>query len=410
MEGADAEALAEQSAENLSPLPQTLTVRLQGGVEYTDNLELQNEDQLSDIIFSAGGGLTWNPLKTEHRKFTFDYDGTARWYTDYSEHDGMDHVAAMNGFLDLSHTKFVLGASYSKLSGVETESRQFEDREEASVNASLDQELTGKLSLNASVNYHTSLYDTLQSTDGFYGRLGLNWALTAKATAGLAAMAGYTDSDSDGKEDYGSVLLTAGYEATGKLKLAADAGMQRGQTIGDRRGEDDAHFVFHMTADYQVREKTALSLTAGIGSLTDAVQQGGSAVSDDFTYRLNVTHRFAKGTSARFTASRDTPASAAVDGASIERTTLSAGVTQDLGDLWKFAIDGGYDTSDYTPTEGGAPINRSEDGWFLRSSLTWRPQQATNVRLYYDFRDVSANPDDLSYQENRVGLTVGRSW
>ena len=393
--------------------PKKFSIRLQGSAVYNDNIRLGNgsgNGQVSDLILSAGGGFTWQPFTSKNRKFSFDYDGTANFYTDHSEYDGTDHIVATSGFLSRGGTTLTLNGSYSQLSGVELESRQFQDREVASFGASLEQELTGKLSLSASLDYHTSLYDVLLSSEGMAGRLGLNWALSAKANIGIAAAGGYTDSDSTGKQTYESLLLTTGYRVTEKLQLDANAGVQRGETIGDQAGDDGSHFVFGLGANYQVGEKTDVSLRLSTGSVTTAVQDGGASAGDSLNFNFAASHRFSDRLSARLFASKTTPSSTTVANASIERTAFGAGVARKLGQNLTWSFDGGYELSDYVSTTGADTISREENSWTLRSSLMWRPVEATTVTLFYDLREVTSNTESLEYDQNRIGVSIGRIW
>jgi|GEM_PF-1885689 len=393
--------------------PKKFSVRVSGTATYDDNILLRQQPgtgQESDLIFSAGGGFTWQPYYSENRRFSFDYDGTARFYTDHSEYDGDDHVVSTTGFLSRGGTTFSMNGSYSMLSGLDPESRQFQDREVTSFGASFEQRLTGKMTLTAGIDYHASLYDVLLSTEGASGRLGLNWALNAKSTIGLAVASGYTDSDSNGRLTYESLMLTAGYTASEKLRVNAEAGMQRGDTIGEMAGDDSAHLIFGLGGNYKAGEKTDVSLRLSTGSVATAVQNGGAAASDSLNYNFTTSHRFNDRLSARLFASKTTPASAAVANASIERTSFGAGVSRKLGRSFTLSLDGGHDNSDYVSTTGDDTIDREETTWFLRSAFIWRPAESTTVTLFYDFRDNTSNIESLQYDQNRIGISVGRHW
>ncbi len=412
---AEAESLARDSGKEVSLLSPKFTFRLRGAVTYDDNVSLRGAGsggKQADTLFSAGGGFTWKPFQTDHRKFSLDYEGAANFYMDHSKWNGSDHNASLQGVLDLDRTKLSIAASFASLSGVDLESRQFEDRTMASVTAMADHELTGKMRLSAAVYYTTSEYSSLRSTEGLSGKAGLNWRVTPKITTGFALMAGYTDNDSFGTRDYESLVLTGTYDPSSKLKLSADAGLQRGRTVGSDDDDDGSHFVFDLGAIYQPRDTTSINFTAGLGSVTTAVQNGGAGASNTVNYSLNAAHQFSSSTAARLFLTRTTPASAVEAGASIERTRFGAGVTQKFLDHFSVGVDAGYEISDYIPNSKGGTLtlNRNEKSWFLRSALKWMPRQDTTVILSYDFRDVSADTESLDYQQNRVGLSIVRSF
>ncbi len=407
MDEQDLAAAAEQE-------PKKFSFRLTGSAVYDDNVSLDSGDpgmgQQSDFILSAGGGFTWRPYTREDRNFSFSYDGTARFYTDHSENNGTDHVVSVGGFLSRGGTVVSLNGNYSSLSGLEMESRQFQDRQIASFGVSLEQRLTGKMTLTAGLDYHTSLYDTLLSNDGVSGRLGVNWALSAKATIGISAAGGYTDSDSNGRQTYESLMLTGGYQSSEKFSMNAGVGVQTGATVGDDAGDDGAHFIFNLGAAYKAGEKTDLSLRLSTGSADTAVRNGGAAASQDLNFNFTVSHRFSDRLSARLYANKTTPASTVEENASINRTAIGAGLTRKLGHNLSLSLDGGYDNSDYVSTTGEDTLDREETGLFLRTALMWRPVDSTTVSLFYDLRDNTSDDESLAYDQNRIGLSVGRIW
>lgn len=366
----EASALAAKSQDERSVVPPSLTIRLGGAMIYDDNILLRSTNKESDLILQATAGFTWTPWHSDKRKFAFNYDGTAVFFMDHSEGNGVNHAAGLNGYLDLARTKMALTASYGHLTGSDLEARQFITRDVVDAVFTADYDLSGKWKLNGGAKYFANLYDTLQSSTDLSARLGMGYAISEKTTLGLAGVVGYLDSDLNPRQTYQSVLLTAGYDATGKLKLTADGGIQRRQFEGGDGTGGDTNFVFSVNANYQMREKTSLALTAGRGTV-------GSAV---------------------------------VSGASIERTSVALTLNQRLGQRFSLSLGGGYDLDSYVETRDTTAINREEDRFFARSALTWALRPSTNIGLFYEFRDVSSNIDVLSYQSNRFGVQLTHAW
>lgn len=417
----------------------------------------------SDIIYSLGAGFSWSPFRADDRRFTLSYDATSKFYMEHDEYNGVDHLASLKGSWDLSRTKLTLNADYSKIGSVEQQSRQFQDQQMGSFSASVHQELTGKLSMDGSGAYHGRRYDTLQSDSGYLGRLGLNWALNAKTRIGIAAVTGATKYDrnaaaaqspppaavaapapitttspaaasasataaapppaaasapaakpasySPEESSYHSFLLTFAYLAGSKLKFSVDAGLQQGTSDASSTSGDESSFVWNITTNYALEEKTTLDLSVGVGVLNSDVSNAGSVPGSELNYQFGASHRFSEDTSVNLRASQTTPASTLQSSTSTKINALSAGLNQRLSDRLLLSLDAGYQISEYTGRDISNAGDRRDEGWNAQASLGLKLGRNTTCALFYTYRNITSTPDDdLSYQQNTTGISLKITW
>ena len=452
----EVDELARKAIHELPFLPSSLSLRLKGQAMYDDNLRQRsgqvaasppvaaknsttgqntpNDAKESDLIYSLGAGFSWSPFRADDRRFTLSYGATSKFYMEHDEINGVDHLASLNGSWDLSRTKLTLNANYSKIRSVEQQSRQFQDQQMGLFSASVHQELTGKLSMDGSGAYRDSRYDTLQSNSGYLGRLGLNWALNAKTTIGIAAVTGATKKNRNqaapaspsaaapapvtksspyapDESRYNSILLTFGYVAGSKLKFSADAGIQQGTIDASSTGGDESSFVWNITANYALEEKTTLDLSLGVGVLNSDVNNAGSVPGNELNYRFGASHRFSEDTSAHLRASQTTLASTLQSSTSYKNNVLSAGLTQRLSDRLLLSLDAGYQISEYTRRDISNAGDRRDEGWNAQASLGLKLGRNTTCSLFYTHRNLTSTPnDDLSYQQNTTGISLNITW
>lgn len=355
-----------------------------GGI-YDDNIFLTESGKDSDFILLAKLGFDYSPRESGNGTFHFTYGATGYTYLDHSYLDAVNHAARLTTDLTLNKTRLGLDADFWHVSGgaetlfsafsnggaarpvaVEQPGQQFAERNLISLVATASHDFASKTVLNSLITYRAALYDgDYSSQQSIQGRLGLGYKITEKTQLGLAGVYGYLDTENTSHQFYQDALVTAQYEATGKLKFLGDAGVEFRQFEGEKARGDTTMPMFHLRADYQMRPRTALVLNAA----------------------------------------RVVDGSAVVNGTSITRSYVTMGVNQNLGTKFKVGLASGFERAEYESTTGN-DYSRDEDYWFSRLGLTYSPNARFNVGCFYEYRNNDGGDDGLNYETNQLGIQI----
>ncbi len=172
---------------------------------------------------------------------------------------------------------------------------------------------------------------------------------------------------STSRQFYKQLLLTASYEATGKLFFNLDFGMDFREYEGEASVGSRTNFTYRLTANYKMRERTMLSLTGG----------------------------------------RQVDGSAATLGVSVRRNTIQLGVDQQIGDRFRLAVAGGYDMGQFESSRSDIASERSDNYLFGKATLTYNFTKSAYISAFYEYRDQSSTAENLTYTNNRYGLQLG---
>ncbi|MES2470102.1 MAG: hypothetical protein V4675_22610 [Verrucomicrobiota bacterium] len=419
-------AIAEASEEELRKvIPEAFLFRVATGGVYDSNIYQAESGVEDDLILQAQLGVTLQSEAGGHSGFLFDYNATGFMFPDHSELDGINHVVGLNGRLSLPQTELRISANYQKIAAgdqalltravpgasnpdpaaatanqrsqeADREAGQFSGRNILALSATASRDLAPKTVVDTALSYAGTSYDdeTYQSSGDISGRVGLGYKVTGKSTLGFAGVLGHLDNDDNPSQDYQSGLMTASYDATGKLVFNGDAGLEWRQyddpddgLAGNHAGASDStRFVFALRGAYQWRPRTALHLAA----------------------------------------SRSTDGSAVL-GQSIDRTTLALGMDQQLGQRFALGLSAGYELPEYHST-GEADANgsgsarpaagRADDSdpnssgsyWYGRATLNFLPTVRSSIGLFYDYRNEEAGAGGFTYEANRIGVQCAVSF
>ena len=169
------------------------------------------------------------------------------------------------------------------------------------------------------------------------------------------------------RQFYRQLLLTASYEATGKLIFNVSAGMEFREYEGAMAADPTDNFTYRVGASYLLREKTTLQLSAG----------------------------------------QQVDGSAATVGLSVRRDTLTLGVDQQIGDRLRLAVTAGYDVGRFESTRSDIVTDRVDTFLFGKATLTYNITKSAYASVFYELRDQSSTEESLTYNNNRFGLQLG---
>ena len=396
LDSSGAAASAEASMEELDKgVSQSFVFRAAVGGTYDRNLFLSESVPVSDIALVELLGVTYQSPEGKNTTFGFNYDVTASQYMDFSELDGMNHSATLKGALALAKANLQLNIKYDYLSNVAQDqlsttaySQQFQSSyanqlasqftERQTLNAGLTgtKELGAKTVLTGSLGYAGYFYDSgaFQSYQQIYGQLGLGYRVTGKSTLGFAGAYGQLDNEGSQDQTFFSTLMTANYDATGKLVFSAQAGPQFIQYAdaangGTGEAADSTNFVFSLQSTYQMRVKTALRLSAYSNSNGSAAASGGN----------------------------------------LDTTQVRLTLAQNIGQRFLLEVGTAYENNNY-----GAPVNsdseRIDRYWNGNARLIFQPSKKSSVGLFYNYLQNDSDALGASYDSSRFGAFASLSF
>lgn len=382
--------VATESLKNSEPEKGGLVFKGAVASIFDDNIFLLDSEKSDDIILMARLGVEFAPVESGDGSFYAAYGATGFKYLDHSDLDGVNHAARLRMALNLPSTQLGLAAFYARLSGsaegllgqfsgsgaqrasaAEREGVQYVERDLFSATATASHDLGSKTLLTSVLSYRGAFYESgFRNSQNFYGRLGLGYKATERTIVGVAGGYGYLDSDNNPTQKYQEALLTLRYEATEKLKLSADGGVEFRQYDGASSEGDAVNPSFNIEAEYQMRERTVLKLDAG---------------------RLVDTSTVSAQTS-------------------IERNYVDLGVDQFIGEKFLFSLNGGYESATYEST-GVSGVNRDENYWYTRTALNYLPNSRTTLGVFYEHRDNDSDGENgRTYVGNQIGIQFALSF
>ena len=462
--GTTAEELTEASEESLKKrmLPEALLLKVALGAIYDDNLFLDETDKAEDTVMQARLGVVVRPPDPGNATFSFNYEGVGFYYLENDDFNDFNHELGVSAGLALPKTQLGFSANYQRVSagdqsglrrlnststplntdsstadtaGAANQQSQNADREAGSFSVrdviaaslSASRSLAPKTSLTSSLNYSGTLYqdDTFQDSQDYSARLGLSYEFSGKTTLGLAGTYGKLDNGLNSSQTYQNILLTASYNASGKLVFRGEAGVEFRQ-YGRREPIEVVTVTIPAPAPMVAPVKAPVveatqppavtpTLPSGNTSLvapssaadpssvspdptvtspvasepvapgpaaeSNAAETSGTAPatspapvidyttaelpeeedSQRFVFNLQAAYQVRVRTSLRLGASKGTGGAATLGSPSVQRTTFSLGMDQGIGRRVALILEGGYQLEDYGSTAVPTNVTTGQD-------------------------------------------------
>ena len=294
-------------------------------------------------------------------------------FTDYSARAGVDYKLGTKTAVGLA---FVAGSMETKVSnGLATTERTTSENaattklteEQATANATLLANDAAELQALQQSGADQETIDQLTAKQTANRNAIAKKNAAALASAKKQAARGAASRTSTQRQFYKQLLLTASYEATGKISLSMDAGMDFREYEGAAATDDRSNFTFRLTGTYKMRERTLLSLSGA----------------------------------------RVVEGSAAVLGVSVRRNTFQVGVDQQIGERMRLAVNLGYDVGEFESSRTDISSDRTDDFLFGKATLTYNLSKHAYLSAFYELRDQNSSQDTLTYTNNRYGIQLG---
>lgn len=369
--GKNAKGVVPGPGSALADADLTVTVRAATQVLHDDNITLSRTDKISSWVFAQSLGVAAALGDYESQELSYlslDYSPTWYAYENSPEDDSVSHQALLEGqitggrwkvggkvaFLHMEGTNADIGA-------IEVGDRVNLDQFEAGLNGRYS--FTDRTLMVVSGEYLSRNYDTELDSERWRGQATLLTSLSPKVQAGLGGAVGVLDVEERGQETFQQIQLVLNYNVTGRVSLSSMVGYDFRQPDGS---DDHSNLVFSVLGSYMIRDGTVFAVEG---------------------------HR------------RIEP-SAVLPGQNYMLTGFTAGLTQRLLERWTVGVKGGYDHVQYLDAGAMAAVDRDYDYLFIRPSVTVSGEW-WDVELFYLYRELSSDNEDLGFTNNQVGIRLG---
>ncbi len=377
----DAKNLTTTSETDTSAEPRRFhyTLRLTVRGVYDDNIFISHTNRVSDYYFAIEPMVTIGFGDIEGRGGNYirlDYLPSIILFVDHSDEDAVQHLIHLEGQYRFSRLTLNLSQDVAILDGASLNSTLDTTGLLANVDVSArtrlnlyntrlraNYELSGKVFLTGEFDASIFDYPDFISSEIISGGLYINYNWTPKVVVGIGGTFGYDlVDDPNPDQTFEQANLRIRYQATGKLSLAASAGVEFRQFDGNR-GERTTP-VFEAGALYHPFDGTTVTLTAGRRMLNS-----GFFPEQDFA-----------------------------------TTYVVARIQQRLLQRIYLGLAAGYENADYFATATGVNATRNDDYYFIEPSVDVLITKFLSAGVYYLHRQDCSSLDFFSFYDNQVGV------
>ncbi len=346
---------------------------------YDDNINLTQSNKTGDfytslepvISFGFGGAG-----EDQTNSLNFVYAPNAYIFAKRSDADAIQHIIHLDAARQLARLTLSLGEDIQILdssnltslndttgrqANVDVGQRTKENIFTTRVGASYD--LSSKTSLNGNINYQVYEYPSLLSSETIQGSLYVNYNYGAKVIFGIGGTGGYDTSDGAAADQYFEQINGhLSYQLTGKVSLNATAGIEIREFANGARGEYTSP-VFDLSASYLPFDGTSISLTG----------------------------------------SRTTRNSAAISGTDYSSTKIDLSARQRLLQRVSIGFNVGYENDSYFSAARNVDVSRSDDYYYIQTSVDLNVTRFWTVGAYYLHREDSSSLESFQFSDNQFG-------
>jgi hypothetical protein len=350
-----------------------------------DNIFISNSNKQSDVYFSiapgfaAGWGDFRSALLAHSSRFSdqygqtrepvndpldgnfayLNYTATATHFVSHDSLDAIDQDGAISA--QWAFTKLLLGvnARFQTLSGPDIDVGTRTRRDIFTLDTTGNYSISDRTSIDVDAGGVVRQYATELNSSEWHAQVFSDYQLYPKTSIGAGIVAGVRELQTSPNQYYEQAQLRAGYNATAKLTINVNGGLE----IDEADGATKFNPVFGVGVSYLLNEKDTLSLSA----------------------------------------SRSTSSSAVTTGETVENTGIDFQVRHRLYSSFSIACSVGYNHAEYYQ-QGLSTLVRTDNYVFIRPSLAYDFAEWSEIELAYEYhRDVSTiQPFDFA--ENLASL------
>lgn len=359
------DATAAEIPQEAAPKARPLTFRVSVNATYDDNIYIQAKNPTSDLLWSLSPGVTLGVGDLTGRKggfATLRYDGKAFYFTNNSELNSVDQVAALE--VQWAGAKLTLGGTlgFSNITSPNTETgdRLNQKRYEAGLTATHD--WSEKTTLGAAVSGQLVDSKDQLNTQGGDLRMWADHEVSVLTKLGLGLKVGFVDVSEGSRQTFEQLLVRVNYAAASKVNVRLEVGGELRQI--ESGGHADVTPVFALQANYSPYELLTVQLDGYRRVQPSIIDAGANTVVTGAGVRIG--YRF------------------------LQRFELSVG--------------GAYEQSNYEALGSGSSSPRTDDYYLARIGLSYAFAESMRLTGFYQYRTNESTEADRSFDNQQTGL------
>ncbi len=335
---------------------------------FDDNIFFSSSHKKADFVTSVtpGFGIQLGDYQDRLNSFfTASYAPTFFLFADHSDQDSVDQDVAMQAQYTVKRLTIGLDFHFQELSGADVEIGDRVRRQLYDTSLTAKYDLTDKTSFEADFYQQTSDYQSGFVSDKEYiNRDWFNYLLSPSLTISAGVGLGFVDQEASPTQYYEQGLLRVIYNATAKVAITANAGIEFRQFDGGGAA-DRVNPVFGLGVVYKPFEETEITLEA---------------------YRR-------------------VQSSALIFGENYTSTGFDLSVVQRVTSRFQLLGQVGYTNYDYQEDGGKfGGFNRTDNYFFLKPEVAYEFTRWLKGDVFYEFRDKESDQRGVGFTANEVGI------
>ncbi len=328
---------------------------------YDDNLNISSNHKEHDWIFALTPGFTIN-LGEQESAFllTGNYAANFLLYVPDTNLNTVDQNATFHARYAFPKLTLGLNAALQDASGASVDAGQRVHRQiyYGGLTSSyvLDEKFSLSLNADGTVSNYNGLLDSSQETIQGW----VNYQVSGKTSVSAGGSFGVLDVTAGNQQTFEEALVRASYQATGKIVLNANAGVDIRQGDGN-----SVNPVFGIGATYTPGATTTLLI-----DLHERIYASATLVKQDYT-----------------------------------ETGVAFTVRQTVLNNLSIDLSAGYEHSEYYSVSKDVPANRTDNFVVGRLGPSFHVTRWCNLTAFYEFsKDASSGIGGNSFTRNRAGF------
>ena len=296
------------------------------------------------------------------RSVNMVYAGSLSLGSNTADREPYEQTFSLNGSLNFTKLNIGVGLDYSQLSGADRDAGgQNVNRNLIGFSFNASYAYSDKTSFSATLSAPLRLFGEGSSSEGVNSTAFVNYAYSPLTTLGVGFGLGTVEVEGGDTQVFEQILGRLTYTLTQKISFSGTVGYE----FRDAGSTEEITPVFGLGLTWAIREGTALTLS-GQRSIENSAAQAGTNYTD---------------------------------------TSLTASISQRLGDFIQFSGTVGYENASYTGVESGVSSNRNDNQLILQAALSTRVKDHWTVTGTVSYAKDFSNQDSFKTVQTSLQLS-----
>jgi hypothetical protein len=351
--------------------------RLNLGTYYDSNIYITHNNPTSSMVSQVGAGFSYE-LGGFHGRtgngLIFSYDGTGVFFSSAAAQNAYNQTAQLIGQYHWSRLMAKLASSYYYLSGPNRDTGNFINSTLIRNELELIYSYSTKTDLKLGIGQLGNIFPGQNSSEEYFLKLGADHQVTQKMRLGLEETDGYNTLQNSPNQTYQRHQATLLYNATGKLDLKAEAGVQTTQ-FGNSGQSPFGTPIWSLGGEYlPFGDKAAKNYTQADFNVYRSIFNSASLTSQDFV-------------------------------ATGVALNLLRGIHE-----WLPSINVGFEDDTYFATSPGTSATRRDNFFFVRPNLGYDFTKYLKGNIFLSYRENLSNINDYGWSGYQAGFNLSVSF